>query len=293
MLPENPEAPSGKNEKTENFPVGSFLLPAKLRPHVAVYYAFARAGDDIADDPTLSSEQKLQRLDGFERVLMGQAPHASGYEKASRVRQMLLEQQIPLRHAHDLLQAFKQDVMKNRYHSWEELLDYCEKSANPVGRFLLDLHGENDVAYAASDALSTALQVLNHLQDCGEDLCKINRCYLPLDWLEQEGAKIAMLQQDGLSPSLRRVVNRMLKHTADLIDDAEKLPRQLRSQHLAAESGVIVRLARRLHMRLQNQDPLAGRVRLSKLDFLLAGLGGVISSFGIGSRIDSGIGRAA
>src|SRR4051812_1876088 len=131
------ETPSGKDAGDENFPVGSWLLPRALRPQVATYYAFARAIDDIADNPALTPEDKIQRLDGFAAALNGETTDAA-FAKGVVLRASLKAAGIPLRHGLDLISAFKQDAVKARYNTWEELIDYCDRSASPVGRFLCD-----------------------------------------------------------------------------------------------------------------------------------------------------------
>src|SRR4051812_40149661 len=133
------ETPSGKGAGDENFPVGSWLLPRPLRPHVAAYYAFARAIDDIADNPDLDAGDKTRRLDAFGAALAGGSadPH---YAKAEALRLTLAATGISARHGLDLISAFKQDAIKRRYADWNELIDYCLRSASPVGRFLCDLH---------------------------------------------------------------------------------------------------------------------------------------------------------
>ena len=270
------ETPSGKGAGDENFPVGSWLLPAALRPHVATYYAFARAIDDIADNPNLSAEDKVDRLDRFDGALRSSAGDRPGLEKALRLRLSLAEKGISSARGSDLVAAFKQDAVKLRYANWEELLGYCRLSANPVGQFLLDLHGEDPSGYAASDALCTALQVLNHLQDCQDDYRALDRVHLPLDWLTAEGLDVTVLDGASSPPGLRRVIDLCLDRTDALLVEARRLPGQLRSNRLAMESAVIVKLAIRLSRRLRRDDPLAGRVALSKADFLLAGLGGAL-----------------
>ena len=167
--PSQVETPSGKGAGDENFPVGSFLLPRRLRPHVAVFYAYARAIDDIADNPELAPEDKVARLDRMAAAIEGRESGVPALATAERMRQSLLETDITTRHCLDLISAFQQDAVKLRYDDWADLLDYCDRSANPVGRYLLDLHGESPDGYPASDALCSALQVLNHLQDCQDD----------------------------------------------------------------------------------------------------------------------------
>lgn len=259
----------GKGAQDENFPVGSWLIAAEHRPHVARYYAFARAADDIADNPRLTPDDKLRRLDAFENAL-----DDGSIETPRRLAETFAETGVADDCARDLIAAFRMDARKTRYESWEALLGYCRLSANPVGRFLLHLHGEPDWALPRSDALCTALQVLNHLQDCGDDRRALDRVYAPLDWLADAGETVEALDRSAASPGLRRVMDRMLDATDALVDQAATLPPALKSRRLAAESGVIARLARRLARRLRTQDPLAGRVALSKVDFAAAALGG-------------------
>ncbi len=270
------ETPSGKGATDENFPVGSFLLAAPLRPHVAAYYAFARAIDDIADNPDLAPDDKIARLDRFAAALSGEESVDPGLEKAYRLRRSLAETGVPTRHGLDLVAAFKQDAVKLRYTDWRDLLGYCELSANPVGRFLLDLHGEERSGWAASDALCSALQVINHLQDMQDDYRNLDRVYVPLDWLQAEGLDVTALDQPRCSPAMRRVLDRCLDGVDELLAQARPLPAQLRSVRLGMESAAILRLARVLTARLRRQDPLAGRVALSRPGLVaIAGMGAV------------------
>ena len=268
------ETPSGKGAADENFPVGSFLLAAPLRPHVAAYYAFARAIDDIADNPDLAPDDKIARLDRFAAALSGEEASDPALEKACRLRRSMAKAGVPERHGLDLVAAFKQDATKLRYTDWEDLLGYCELSANPVGRFLLDLHGEERSGWAASDALCSALQVINHLQDMQDDYRNLDRVYVPLDWLQAEGLDVTVLDGPRCDPAMRRVLDRCLDGVEDLIAQARPLPAQLRSTRLAMESAAIIKLAAVLTGRLRRQDPLARRVALSRPGLVaVAGLG--------------------
>lgn len=269
------ETPSGKSTATENFPVGSFLLPAHLRPHVATFYGFARAIDDIADNPALAPDDKIARLDGFAAALTGAAA-GPGFEKAERLRESLAATGVTAQHGLDLIAAFKLDAVKLRYADWRDLIEgYCMLSAAPVGRYLLDLHGETRSGYRASDALCNALQVLNHLQDCQDDYRQLNRVYLPQDWLAAARSKVEDLDAPATSAGIRRVIDQCLDGSDELIAIARTLPGQLRSRRLAMESAVIVRIAERLSRLLRRRDPLAGRVKLSGRQFLGCGLRGV------------------
>lgn len=272
------ETPSGKGAGDENFPVGSFLLPGHLRPHVARFYRFARAIDDIADNPALAAEDKVRRLERFEQALVGPNDEYPALRTATSMRESLRETGVSPRHCLDLITAFKRDAIKLRYRDWPDLMDYCAFSANPVGRYLLDLHGEDVNGYENADALCSALQVLNHLQDCQADYRNLDRVYLPEEWLSEEGLSVAALDQTASPPGLRRVIDRCLDGVEELMETAATLPWRLRSQRLAMESQVIVRLANRLTERLRAGDPLAGRVALTKSDFVLSGLIGVVET---------------
>lgn len=270
------ETPSGKGANDENFPVGSFLLPAKLRPHVAKYYAFARAVDDIADNPELTPEDKIARLDAFDAALNGKSGYGEDYAKAHALRDSLQQLDITTDHGSHLLIAFREDAVKTRYANWTELMHYCSNSANPVGRYLLDLHGEDKADYPYSDALCTVLQVLNHMQDCADDLANLDRCYIPQDWMAAEGTGTADLTKPELTPGMRAVFDRMLDELDDMMRTARVLPVVMKNRHLAMESATIVNLADRLAAKLRKRDPLAARVSLSKADFVFSGLAGIL-----------------
>lgn len=283
------ETPSGKGAADENFPVGSFLLPKRLRPHVATYYAFARAIDDIADNGALTPDDRIARLRAFDAALKGEPGYGPEYDKAHRLRESLLETGVTTARGSDLVAAFVQDAVKLRYATWDELLGYCALSANPVGRYLLDLHGESPSAYGYSDALCTVLQIVNHLQDCGDDRRQLDRVYIIGDWLAEEGGTIEDLDLPATTPALRRTMDRMLDGCEALMRDARKLPAALKSKSLAMESAVIVNLAARLIRLLRDGDPLARRVKLSKLDFAAAGIGGAVSGvLAAGTKAEQG-----
>ncbi len=269
------ETPSGKQAGDENFPVGSWLLPAALRPHIATYYAYARAIDDIADNPALEPDDKIARLDRFENVLRGLEEPNGSLDKARAVRESMAEMGVDVRHGIDLVTAFKQDAVKLRYENWDELIDYCLHSAAPVGRFLIDLHGESKAAYIASDALCNALQILNHLQDCQDDYRELDRVYLPLDWMRDAGVAVAVLDEPAANPALRQVIDRCLDGTERLLDTARGLPSRIRTTRFAVEAAMILRIAERLMVELRHRDPLTERVVLSKPRYLLCGLSGL------------------
>lgn len=234
-----------KTSRDENFPVGSWLLPEEMRVPVQSFYAFVRAADDIADAPDLKAEEKKARLAALreETVLLG-----SG-EAPAQV----------------LLSAFEQDVRKNRYSTFAEVMAYCRMSAAPVGRYLISLVGGGVNAHPASDALCAALQLLNHVQDCGDDYRWLNRIYLPGDWIYKAGADERDLAAPSSSPAIRRVLDRMLDEIDRLLGKAAPIGAIIAHPKLAREAAGIHALAVRLSKVLRHRDPLAERVELGKV----------------------------
>jgi phytoene/squalene synthetase len=235
----------GKSEATENFPVVRFLAPDK-RERALHFYRLARQADDIADDPQLAPEDKLHRLD----IVAASEPDDA--------------------HLAQLLQAFRWDVNKRRYRDWSELMLYCRFSAAPVGHFLLALHGESRKAHPAADALCAALQVLNHLQDCGDDYRRLDRVYLPTAWLEAEGAAVTDLAAGAASPALRRVFDQALDRVNELLVHARPLGAAIADRRLRLQAEITLAVGVRLARLLRRRDPLAARVRLSGLGHGLA-----------------------
>ena len=262
---------SGKDRGDENFPVGSALIRPALRPHIHAFYTFARNGDDIADSPSLDAAEKIARLDRMEAVLLGR--ETEGSPSATRLRRSLEQTGVTPVHSQELLVAFRRDAIKTRTANWDELLDYCRYSAMPVGRHVLDLHGEDPACWPANDALCASLQVLNHLQDCGKDLAGLDRSYLPQDLLDDAGAKVTDVSRAAETPGLRHVFGRVLDRVDALNAEAARFPRQVRDRRLRLEVGVIVNLAQRLTRRLRHGDPIATRVKLRRNDVAVALLG--------------------
>jgi hydroxysqualene synthase len=263
---------ASKTERDENFPVASLLIAPRLRQSVLSFYRFARAADDIADHPELSERDKFAGLDALESTLLGRS---NGAKAALPLRQVLAKRGLAPTHPLDLLTAFRSDVTKRRYADWTELMHYCRYSAMPVGRFVLDLHGEDRMTWAYSDPLCAALQVINHLQDCAIDYRALDRVYLPLDALRAHGASVEDLAAAKASPQLRACVEDIAIKTGELLPEAAKLPTSVQDARLGFETGVIVRLAQKLVAVLKKRDPLSERVHLSKSGMLLQALQGV------------------
>lgn len=248
---------SGKGHRDENFPVASRLVRAELRSTILAFYRFARAADDIADHETAASEQKLEHLDRLEAGLRGETGAST---EGEMLRLALQARGLPDRHALDLLEAFRSDVTKRRYADWSELMDYCRLSAAPVGRFVLDLHGESDALWPLNDALCAALQVINHLQDCAKDYRTLDRVYIPIDCLAVEGLHVDCLSARRGSPGLRRAIAGLARRAGDLLDRSRPFAERIADRRLALEVGVIQALAVSLVRRLERRDPLSERV---------------------------------
>ncbi len=264
----NVEVWSGKNRGDENFPVGSRLISGRVRGHMHAYYAFARNADDIADSPDLAPEEKIARLNVMESVVLGH--QMDGSPSAARLRVSLSETGVSVVHATDLLIAFRQDVTKNRYETFDELYNYCRYSAVPVGRYVIDLHGESHGCYGASDALCISLQVLNHMQDCRADLRALDRCYVPQTLMRHFDVETKDLLRDEETPALRRTFITLLDRIDRLNLAAEALPDMVKSRRLRAETAFIYGLAIRLTNRLAKDDPLAKRVALTRTDTVMS-----------------------
>jgi squalene synthase HpnC len=266
---------------TENFPVGSRLLPRELRPAVAAFYAFARAADDIADDPLLTADVKLELLDALDRALTGETgdhSHAA-LTRAAELRARCAERGLSLDNPRHLLIAFRADAVNRPCRTWSDLLAYCRYSAAPVGRFLLELHGEDTAAYPAADALCAALQILNHVQDCQADYRDLQRVYVPGQWLDEHGLTARSLLAPRETPDLRVIVNRLLDGVDRLNDAAAALPPLIRRRGLRMEATAILAVSRRLAAKLRRKDPFAGRVALSGVEKLGAMAGGVVGGW--------------
>lgn len=248
---------SGKGHRDENFPVASRLVRAELRPTILAFYRFARAADDIADHATAAADQKLAALDRLEAGLHGADGAAA---EAETLGAALRARDLTDRHALDLLEAFRRDVVKQRYADWPELMDYCRYSAAPVGRFVLDLHGESQALWPLNDALCSALQIINHLQDCAKDYRALDRVYLPLDVLAAHGLGVEALADRQASPSLRRAIAGLAGRCGALLDQSRTFADCIADRRLALEVGVIQALAESLVRRLERRDPLSERV---------------------------------
>jgi squalene synthase HpnC len=264
---------SGKGHRDENFPVASFLIHPRHRGVILAFYNFVRTADDIADHAAMAPSEKLLLLDRLDAGLTGK----SGDDAvAVRLRDALAERALSPRHAQDLLTAFKLDVTKLRYRDWDDLLHYCAYSAMPVGRFVLDVHGESRATWPANDALCAALQIINHLQDCKEDYCNLDRVYVPLDALAANGVGVEALGEPRSSPGLLAALHGLAGRTERLLDESDVFALLINDRRLALEVSVINTLAHRIVGLLKARDPLSDRVHLSLPGVLIQTITGII-----------------
>jgi hydroxysqualene synthase len=215
----------------ENFPVASRLLPSRMRPHIAAVYAFARGADDIADEGAATAAERRLRLQAWQRRLHDAAAADLGGTACQRDEELVFvalghtirSLDLPVSLFDDLLSAFGQDTMTTRYASWRDLLDYCRRSANPVGRLVLRIAGYRDDALdRSSDALCTALQLTNFWQDFGRDW-RAGRLYIPRDVLSAAGAREEQLGGPLLPPEWTRALGACVDFTAARYNEGRRV----------------------------------------------------------------------
>jgi squalene synthase HpnC len=255
------EVRSGKGHRDENFPVASRLIHPRHRAPILAFYEFVRTADDIADHSALAPQEKLALMDRLEATLLGKSDDDP---VGVALRSQLAARQLSPHHAQDLLAAFRMDVTKLRYRDWDDLIGYCTYSAMPVGRFVLDVHGESRATWPANDALCAALQIINHLQDCGKDYRQLNRVYIPLDTFAETGASVDELGAGQASASLLRCIHKLASRTGALLRDSKAFSASIGDTRLALEVAVIQTFAERLVRLLTRRDPLSERVHLGK-----------------------------
>ncbi len=258
----------------ENFPVASLLLPKKIRKDVISFYYFARHSDNIADDNAIPPQERLDLLNAISLSVAGNQSNMP--EWAKPYRELLRQGKLDSRHGRALLDAFMQDVEKSRYASWEELIDYCMRSAAPVGRAVLEIGEEYYADITASDKICCVLQILNHLQDIKEDYQERDRIYFPMNGLIDND-----LSAEKASPELRAMIDEVLDRVDVMLKEAHSLFSTVKSFRLRMEIATIWHIAQKLSKSLRHKDPIASKVKLSKFDYVkvfIHGLKTAISS---------------
>lgn len=254
----------------ENFPVASWLLPAKIRKPISAIYAFARTADDIADEGTASDNERLKQLDE-----MAQKLDLIRYGKAVddpifiALSDTIEKFDLPISLLHDLLTAFKMDVTIHRYKDFDELLNYCKYSANPIGQLLLYLFNSvtvENIAY--SDAVCSALQIINFLQDIEQDYAEQGRIYLPLDGMEKYNVTESHIKDKTSLPELRELIDSLLARVQEMLDFGRPLGKVLPGR-VGFEIKLTIVSANKVIQKLSaNQDDVFTRPRLKWQDGL-------------------------
>ena len=255
-----------KQQKDENFPVAFCLFPRAYRDTVNAYYKFAREVDDVADNPHLSSQNKLDILNNMERVLGGAHIRGKKFAFARCLREIFVKENFSLSLATDLLKAFRQDAAGFEYQTWNQLTEYCRYSAAPVGRFLLALYNESPSTYLPAASLCAALQIVNHIQDIGYDAKVLKRIYIPSEMMLKYHVKNSDLVKNEVTDGLRNCVNEMIEKVQGLLKEARVLPCVVNSKILRIEVFVIIYLTQYMIHKLLTRDFLKNDLKLSSFE---------------------------
>lgn len=260
-----------KNEKQENFPVGSFFLPKEKRAVIMHYYRYARHADDIADNPQLSVKQKIARLHELEDIFLGTKPYKGQKLRFVReLREDFSKHDLNTSLATDLLIAFRQDAMGFDYQTWGQLVEYCKYSAAPVGRFMLALFKEHPSTYLPGTSLCVALQIVNHLQDIKYDALTLRRVYIPAEFMQKYKFSKDDLVKDKSAAGLKKAIDEMLDLCLGLVKEGSLLPAIIKSLSLRIEVCVILSLTNIMIKKIKNGDVLQKHIKLSGRDWLKA-----------------------
>lgn len=254
----------------ENFPVASRLLPRALRPAISVIYAFARTADDFADEGNLPPTERLTHLDDYRYKLDALSSGASVSDPIFiALADVRRRTGLPLQPLYDLLSAFRQDVIKHRYANFDEVLDYCRRSANPVGRMVLHLFDEaTPDNIRDSDQICTALQLINFWQDIEQDCVENKRIYLPQDEMAACGVDESDLWTRSNSPALRALMDRQIDRSRALLLAGAPLGGRLRGRlgveiRATVHGGLAV-----IEALARNRNDVFTRPRLRRRDWM-------------------------
>ena len=268
---------SGKSHSDENFPVASFLMTKKIRSIVRVFYFFARMADDIADHQKLSSNQKKNILLFFDNAI----------SKSKKTNNKVLDKMIARfkelpsgkKYSRNLLKAFMMDASNKKYKNWNDLLYYCKFSANPVGRFVIDAVNERkniEKIYEASDSLCTALQIINHIQDCKKDFKELNRVYIPESFFKKYSLDKKILRKSKSEENFERLKIEIVDNVLVSLRKTKLGLREIQSWRLRKETLIILNIAKRLCNLLKINDPLEKQIKLSRIDFIFCFFKGIM-----------------
>lgn len=265
-----------KQQSDEDFPVASLLVAKQLRPLVSSYYTFARYADDLADNPKLSSAQKLAQLDKLENIFLGLKKY-SGHKLsfAKKLHKEFAQENLSTSLISDLLVAFRRDSANFDYQTWGQLVDYCSHSAAPVGRFMLAIHNESPTTYQPAASLCVALQIVNHLHDIKYDYQVLQRVYLPAELMSQFGVSVADLGADSETPQLRALIAHISEQVRGLQQEGRLLPSIISSRRLRFQVCIIDSLTNIMLKKINRGDVLRREIRLNRWNWFCGIISGI------------------
>ena len=275
---------SGKNFKDENFPVASFMINRKLKEFIRHFYFFARTSDDIADHEKLRPTEKLKILNYFDKCLKEKKK-----TDISVLNKLIITfscHEFTQVYSRQLLVAFKLDAKKKRYKNWSELINYCKYSANPVGRYFINLTyhekkkriNNRNIIFEGADKLCTALQIINHLQDCQKDYIYLNRVYLPMSYFNKYSIKVEILKRSKNNSKFNDLKKLVIDRVEKLLDDSKKGIDLIEVGRLRKETLIILYIAKRLCFLLKKNNPLEKKIKLSRIDLIFCFIKGIMSN---------------
>ena len=273
---------SGKTHTDENFPVSSFLVKKTVKKHVRNFYFYARTADDIADNKELDPKKKMEILSELDLIISKRK--SSDVTITNDLITSLNELKIDDKNPRNILKAFKLDTHKKRYKEWDDLINYCKYSANPVGRFVIDVNYfvENKTqsninnVYRASDNLCTALQIINHLQDCKKDFLELDRIYIPQQMFKKFNLTEAEIRNEKSSHNFNLLKIEIINKIEHMLDKSKNSLRLIELKRLKKEIFIIFYIAKKLCYLLKKNDPLKKNVKLTRIDLIFCFLKGII-----------------
>lgn len=265
-----------KNKHQENFPVGMMMFNKNIRKIVADYYRFARYADDIADNPHLKPQNKVEKLYELEEIFTGQKSYKGQKLKfVQTLKDEFAKHNLSPDLATDLLIAFRKDSLGFDYQTWGQLVDYCKYSAAPVGKFMLAVHQENPSTFLPATSLCVALQIVNHVQDLKYDVSLLKRLYLPAEIMKKYHLRQEDLVQNKSSISVQKAVKHIMEKTLGLVKEGSILPELIKSLSLRIEVCIILSLTNIMIKKILKGDILAQEIKLSAFDWFRGTISGI------------------
>lgn len=265
-----------KNKHQENFPVGMMMFNHNIRKIVADYYRFARYADDIADNPHLKPQNKVEKLYELEEIFTGQRNYkGQKFKFVQTLKDEFAKHNLSPDLATDLLIAFRKDSLGFDYQTWGQLVDYCKYSAAPVGKFMLAVHQENPSTFLPATSLCVALQIVNHVQDLKYDVSLLKRLYLPAEIMKKYHLRQEDLVQEKSSISLQKAVKHIMEKTLGLVKEGSLLPELIKSLSLRIEVCIILSLTNIMIKKILKGDILAQEIKLSAFDWFRGTISGI------------------